>query len=158
MTRSNPRRAGELALTRGGGATLWGILTRPEDARSGPRDPAELVKEDVLRNIQQVLSTRRGRCMGHPDYGMPEVSDYFVSPRGMARLAREVKETIERWEPRVAPPIEVRVDREAPHGTEAHAGLPRASFLIRARLIAPYNELCTFRTVIAVDAPTQAES
>ena len=139
-----------------GGPSLWDILTQPEAVLLPPSSPSEEVRRDVLRNIRDVLNARRGRCMGHPDYGMPEVSEFFVSPRGMTRLAREIKRTIERWEPRVARPVDVRaVAAGEPEG--ADAGVFRAAFLVRARLTAPWNEMCTFRTMFMADGRAEVE-
>ncbi len=144
-------------LNRVGGPTLWDILTNPDLASSASVEPLESIRRDVLRNIQKILNTRQGRCMGHPDYGMPEGSEFFVSPRGLERLARQIGQTIERWEPRVASPVQVRVAQD-PGGEKQMKGFHfRAVFTIRAKLAAPWNELCVFRTTVRADGQSQVE-
>ena len=157
MSRFSP--AGERGplLSRVGGPTLWSILTQPDAISSAPAAPVDWIKQDVLRNIREVLNARRGRCMGHPDYGMPDVSEFFVSPRGLTRLVREIKQTIERWEPRVARGVDVRAAAGVTGRDQAAEGMFRATFVIRAKLAAPWNELCTFRTTFIAGGQVEVE-
>ncbi len=141
-------------LTRVGGPTLWHILTDPDALVSASAEPAELIKRDVLCNVREVLNARRGRCVGHPDYGMPDSAEFLVSPHGLARLAREIKQTIERWEPRLARPVQVRVLSGQDASTQ---GVFRATFTIRARLAAPWSEICVFRTTIVASGQAEVE-
>lgn len=89
--------------------------------------------------------------MGHPEYGMPDITDFPVNSRGLNRLAREVGSLIERWEPRLAPGVRVRLLSSPRAGVDASEGVFRATFEVRARLIAPHGDACTFTTTILLD-------
>lgn len=135
---------------------LWGILTGGGETAL-TRDPLEAVQQDIRLNLATILNSRRGRCLGHPDFGMPDVGEYFVSLRGLAELGREIRRAIERCEPRIAPPVDVRIahlPREAP---EAAEGIFRATFVIRARLAPPWNQPCTFQTTMQVGGQAEVE-
>jgi len=138
------------------GPTLWTILTRGPNHR---RDlcAVDAVREDVLLNMNTVLNTRRGRCEGHPDFGMPDLHDFFASPRGLSALGKEIKRQVELWEPRVVHPVDVRIVTRRDGAGDAE-GYCRATYVIRARLAAPWNELCTFRTTVLMDGPAEVVS
>lgn len=63
--------------------------------------PANLT-EAVRDNLILILNTRRG-SVGHlPDYGMPDLSDYYEGfPGSLDELGRAIEETVTRYEPRL---------------------------------------------------------
>ena len=89
--------------------TLLQRLHRPRVARtrSSNRELAESVRE----NLEHVLGTRRGSSRAEPDYGLSDVGAYihsFDEPPDqdlrhpdIRRLAGEIKELVEKFEPRL---------------------------------------------------------
>lgn len=150
-------------MHRGGAITLvqspslWSTLTRAAGEAPTSIEPAAAIKQDVLDHIHRLLNTRRGRCMGHPEYGMPDITEFPVNSRGLARLGREIQSLIERWEPRLAPGVRVRVLGSPRAGTDSSEGVFRATFEVRARLIAPYGDPCTFKTTILLDGRAEVK-
>ena len=68
---------------------------------------------------------------------------------GKQQLIREIKQTIERWEPRIARPIDVRFESESVDDqNESGGGILRANLTIQARLAAAPEEFCVFHTSI----------
>jgi predicted component of type VI protein secretion system len=133
---------------------MWFVLTNPLEEWSQSIDAIDWLKQDILRNMREVLNSRRGRSIGHLDFGLPDVGELLARPRGKQLLIQEVKQAIERWEPRVAAPVDVRP--VAGSGVDAATqGLFPVYLEIRARLAAAKSEICDFRTTILADG--QAE-
>ncbi len=155
LPRASGRRPSQAPLS--AGPPVWRILTQGAGAGGGSGDSLEAVKRDILANLGTILNSRRGRCMGHPDFGIPDMSEFFVSRKGLASLGLEIKRTIERWEPRIARPVDVRFAHLPQEGPEAAEGVFRATFVIRARLAAPWDQPCAFRTTVSAGGQTEVE-
>ena len=56
--------------------------------------------EDVLVNLRHVLSTKRGSGHFLPDFGLTETG-YRTQEEMVVELTRELKENIQRYEPRI---------------------------------------------------------
>lgn len=120
---------------------LWQVLTS-DDLPAHP-DPDDLVRRDVRDNLRIVLSTCRGRSSGHPEFGLQDLSHLVVSAGGASRVMRAVRDAIERWEPRLSRPIDVRV---LPADKDAASHVIELS--IWARLAAPYRGECRYEVTV----------
>lgn len=60
-------------------------------------------RESVLRHLRVICETRAGTMLTCPDFGTATVSEMVHSfPDAIAEMARSIKQTIERYEPRLA--------------------------------------------------------
>jgi type VI secretion system protein len=58
--------------------------------------------DSVLRNLRHVLNARHGVAMTRADYGIPDLCDIIHSfPDAVAGLRKAIKETVEKFEPRL---------------------------------------------------------
>jgi type VI secretion system protein len=82
------------------------LLTRirhPELAESRRRVLDSEVRDDILKHLRGICSTRAGTMVTRPDYGLPDISELMVSfPEAIGALQRALKHTIEVYEPRIA--------------------------------------------------------
>ncbi|MCP5069580.1 MAG: hypothetical protein GY946_23685 [bacterium] len=103
--------------------------------------------------MRRILGSRQGRCSGHPKFGLPDVSEYFVDARGIRSLKRDVLEAIKKWEPRIVSPIQIDEDPD-PKQT---SGILRVCLVITARLKAPFEGSCRLVTTIGVNGKIEVE-
>jgi type VI secretion system protein len=80
-------------------------LTRAElgerSARSSGNDQAEL-RQSILANLNDVLSTRRGSAPAQMDLGTPAANEMRQNyPASVAELQRTIADCIRRYEPRL---------------------------------------------------------
>ena len=85
--------------------TLLERLTRAElgerSARSSGNDRAEL-RQSILANLNDVLSTRRGSAPAQMDLGTPAANEMRQNyPASVAELQRTIADCIRRYEPRL---------------------------------------------------------
>jgi len=85
--------------------TLLERLTRAElgerSARSSGNDQAEL-RQSILANLNDVLSTRRGSAPAQMDLGTPAANEMRQNyPASVAELQRTIADCIRRYEPRL---------------------------------------------------------
>ena len=85
-----------------GGTLLERLADREADARRTGRIDLPRIVDSVLRNLGQILNTRRGAALTSPDYGLPEFSEIIHAlPDVVAELQRDIKACIEHYEPRL---------------------------------------------------------
>ncbi|QDU61516.1 hypothetical protein Pan216_23770 [Planctomycetes bacterium Pan216] len=110
--------------------SFWQKLTG--DTRRSPFDKIEeSVRQDVVRNLHNVLNARKGRAAGCRDFGLDDVEDLGKSP---VRIAESIKRLILRFEPRIQPDnLQVLPSDNAP--IDFVDGYFRASFIVKGRLI-----------------------
>jgi type VI secretion system protein len=91
-------------------------------------DPAEWRKLSILDNLTRLFNSRRG-AIGHlPDYGLPDITQvYRELPYSVEGLRKAIKETIEKYEPRLR---RVRVEEQ-----KGDLYTMRLSFLLTAELL-----------------------
>jgi len=131
---------------------LWPILVGP--AESAPSaDSVDSVRRDVKENVRRILGSRRGRCSGHREFGLPDVSEYFVGAKGFRELKRDLLEAIKKWEPRIVSPVQIDEDPNP----EATGGPLRVRLVITARLKAPFDGSCRLLTTIGADGKVKVE-
>ena len=113
--------------------------------------PANLA-EAVRDNLILILNTRRGSVGYLPDYGMPDLSDYYEGfPGSLDELGRAIEETVTRYEPRLRG---ARVSLG-----EQPLGYFEANYLISGSLInAKGEELdVVFHTVVSGSGETEVK-
>ncbi len=83
--------------------TLFERLANPQaEQRTDDRIDMSVVIESVMTNLRTVFNTRQGSVMIRGDYGLSDFSDLSLLFRdAMAHIAREIKELIEKFEPRL---------------------------------------------------------
>jgi type VI secretion system protein len=86
-------------------STLLERLARAESGESSPRtsgnDQAEL-RQSILANLNDVLSTRRGSAPAQMDLGTPAANELRQNfPESIGDLQRAIAECIRRYEPRL---------------------------------------------------------
>ncbi|KAF7769670.1 hypothetical protein PCIT_a2546 [Pseudoalteromonas citrea] len=89
---------------------LFDFLSQP--ARRQVRlDPIEYEAKSVVHHLTQLLNARRGVLKHLSDYGLPDVEDIYEGlPYSQHELANEVKQLIEKYEPRVTSALVIPVD------------------------------------------------
>jgi predicted component of type VI protein secretion system len=112
---------------------FWKLLTG--DTRFRPfEDVEETLRQDVLRNLSNVLNARRGRIFAHEDYGLDDIEDLGSSP---LRVAECIRRLVLQYEPR----IDVEGLRVIPTKSEGRTkifdGYFRQSFVVEGRMIMP---------------------
>ena len=83
--------------------TLFERLANPNaEQRTDDRIDISIVIESVMSNLRSVFNTRQGSVMIRNDYGLSDFSDLSLMFRdAMAHIAREIKELIQKFEPRL---------------------------------------------------------
>jgi len=82
------------------------LLDRLDDPRpNAPRrveESTEDLADSVLAHLQRMLNTRQGNCLTLDDYGIPDFTDMVHSfPEAVGRMQRAIRQSIERYEPRL---------------------------------------------------------
>ena len=96
------------------------------DGRASDAD----LRDAVLEHLRVICTTRRGTMPVCPDYGVCDLTELLdASDDGIAEMTRAIKETIDKYEPRLT---NVRVTRD--RSNEANALL---RFEITAQLVGP---------------------
>ncbi len=83
--------------------TLLERLANPdsEERHTVQRDSTKIVGS-VMRNLQRLLNTRQGQVLIQPEYGLPDITDCAENlPEALERISRAIKDSIERYEPRL---------------------------------------------------------
>lgn len=68
-------------------------------------------EQSIIRNIRQILATKRTFGSIHPDYGISELSDFTGLDSVVEAIELEVFETLGKYEPRIEL-LEVSLDEE----------------------------------------------
>lgn len=131
-------------------ASIYDVLTGSFDEGQ----PVSSVPEgrhlvwSVVSNLNRMFDTRQGTVEHLPDYGLPEMTMvYRDAPRSGEDLRRAIKESVEKYEPRLR---RVRVERRE---TSEHS--MRLVFLLRAEL--KTGEQIRLETTFESQRPTQVE-
>ncbi len=112
---------------------LWKLLTG--DMRSRPMENMEeTLRQDVLRNLSNVLNARRGRIFGHEAYGLDDIEDLGSSP---LRVAESIRRLVLQFEPRIAPDGLRVIPTKSEGRTKIFDGYFRQSFVVEGRMILP---------------------
>ena len=82
------------------------LLDRLDDPRpDAPRrveESTEDLADSVLAHLQRMLNTRQGNCLTLDDYGIPDFTDMVHNfPEAVGRMQRAIRQSIERYEPRL---------------------------------------------------------
>lgn len=107
----------------------------------GPRPARRAALERILRNLENVLNSRRGYGAPLlPDFGIRPLSGHNAGPAVAAAVMEDVRDCIERYEPRL------RLDAIAP----ADGGsLTRLAFILKCTVLTDPHELqISFDTVL----------
>ncbi len=84
--------------------------------------------QSVIDHVTRLLNSRRGMLIHLPEYGLPDIQEVYNNmPKSVDFLAREIKATIERFEPRLR---RVEVTQQSTDDAEF-----KLNFLIRAELV-----------------------
>lgn len=83
--------------------TLFERLAEPNaEHRMDERIDISIIAESVMNNLRTVFNTHRGSVMTRDDYGLSDFGDLSLMFRdAMARIAREIKELTQKFEPRL---------------------------------------------------------
>jgi len=120
------------------GASLLSRIRRPELAVARRRVSERELRDDILEHLRGICSTRLGAALACPEYGIPDMSEMFVSfPDAIRKIGTALRFCIETYEPRLA---EVRVT----HVPDAADLLLR--FEILARLVTEEGTKLKFET------------
>ncbi|MBX3394915.1 MAG: type VI secretion system baseplate subunit TssE [Phycisphaerae bacterium] len=93
----------------------------------------EEMLESVRGNLGRLLNSREGMCEASPDYGLPALTDITVgSADYLRRLLDGIRETIERYEPRLR---NVRVSLREGESTQT-----KKVFRVEANLVSKSGE------------------
>ncbi len=58
--------------------------------------------QSILDHVTRLLNSRRGMIAHLPDYGLPDIQEVYNNmPKSVDFLAREIKATVEKYEPRL---------------------------------------------------------
>lgn len=114
--------------------SLWQRIATSRDEHTGGfasertgEDP-EALMESIRHHLTRLLNSRHGMCETLPDYGLPALSDLFATQEGgIQRAEQAVRNTIEKYEPRLR---NVQVRR-----AEAEEGRQRLVFRIDAVMV-----------------------
>jgi len=81
--------------------TLLERLNDPQTERTIRVDTSALT-DSVMRNLRRILNSRRGSSSTVPDFGLPDLADIVHEfPDVVVELQRIIKESIDRYEPRL---------------------------------------------------------
>ncbi|MDY6943380.1 MAG: type VI secretion system baseplate subunit TssE [Pseudomonadota bacterium] len=121
-----------------------GLLERLATGSAGSERSLDLDAEKTARSValhlNDLLNTRQGSVAALPEYGLPDFNDLvFLFPNAIARISRSIRESIERFEPRLEA---VRVE----HCADPSDPL-RLKFTIRAQLAGCHDPV-VFSTVL----------
>jgi type VI secretion system protein len=91
-------------------------------------DPEDYPLQSILSNLSRLFNTRRESVAHLPDYGLPDIAEiYRDMPHSVTRLQQSIKETVEKYEPRLR---RVRIEHQQ---TDAYA--MRLEFMITGELV-----------------------
>lgn len=72
-----------------------------EQGRRLSADPLRM-SESIARHLTRMLNVRQGSCTTLPDYGMPDFNDLISQfPDGLNQIRRAIRDSVERYEPRL---------------------------------------------------------
>ena len=113
-----------------------------------PRNLAEAVQENLIL----LLNTRRG-AIGHlPDYGMPDLADYYKSfPDSLDDLGLAIQDTVIRYEPRLSG-VRVKLEKTAHSVFQAVYTIQGTIFDMRGRPVE-----VKFQTVVSGSGETRVQ-
>ena len=61
------------------------------------------LRQSIVENLKMVLQTRQGSVLHLPDFGIPDVLQmYFDSDNSLEPVKRQIRDTILKYEPRIA--------------------------------------------------------
>jgi type VI secretion system protein len=76
--------------------------------------PEQRLHQSIIDHLTFLLNTRRGSISYLPDYGLPDISGIYQNmPESVDVLKQAMKETIEKYEPRMKKPV--RLVEQEPH-------------------------------------------
>jgi type VI secretion system protein len=76
--------------------------------------PDRRLYQSIIDHLTFLLNTRRGSLNHLPDYGLPDISGVYRNmPESIEFLKQAMKETIEKYEPRMKKPV--RLVEQEPH-------------------------------------------
>jgi type VI secretion system protein len=76
--------------------------------------PNQRLYQSIIDHLTCLLNTRRGSISYLPDYGLPDISGVYRNmPDSINVLKQSMKETIEKYEPRMKKPV--RLVEQEPH-------------------------------------------
>jgi type VI secretion system protein len=79
---------------------LSGSFADGRSLESVPRSEHRVTS--IVTHLNHLLSTRQGTLAHLPDYGLPDISEiYRDMPDSIVDLQRAIKQTVERYEPRL---------------------------------------------------------
>lgn len=120
------------------------LLERMSDPRLVFRTDIGELRDSVISHLKKLLNTRQGSSQIHPDYGMPDLSEFIYSfPDSISKMQNSIAYIIELFEPRLT---SVRVTyKESPEDAL------NIKFEITAQLVVPgqnQRSSCWFETTI----------
>lgn len=122
--------------------TLLERLEAPAAAgdRDIARDPDQTLAS-IQRHLQRMLNSRHGGAPAAPRFGTSDFSDFYRGYESVETLQQQIRESIARYEPRLA---EVQV-RFTPREDDPY----RLHFELEGRIVGDEGELpALFRTVL----------
>lgn len=131
-------------------ATLLQRIVDPQ--RTSRTDISEL-RDSVILHLKKLLNTRQGSVPIHPEYGMPDLSEFInLFPESVTKMQSTIASIIERFEPRLK---SVRVDyKENPND------VLNIKFEITAQLVVPDQDqqsTCYFETTVGTSGHIEIE-
>ena len=130
--------------------TLFERLADPRiDRPLSVNENTELLAESVLKHLSKMLNSRQGHVLIQPEYGMPDVVEFVQNlPEMVQEVERGIKNTIERFEPRLRNPVITFVPEEGYQGT--------LRFEISAQLVTEKEEASVwFETAVSPSGQIQ---
>lgn len=130
---------------------FWQLLTGDANPSSPFQDLEEPVRADILRNLRNVLNSRRGRIVAQEDFGLDDAEDLGTSP---LRIAECIKRLVVKFEPRIDPRSLRVLPTKSEGTTHVYDGYIRQSFVIDGKMILPRGETrpVHIRTTMLSDA------
>ena len=105
---------------------LTGRFPNGERVADVPEEEHRL--RSVLGNLQRLFNTRQGSLAHVPEFGLPDITDIsHAAPDRVEALRRDIREAVERFEPRLR---RVRVEQERRDAAASHL-----VFLLVAELV-----------------------
>lgn len=84
------------------GHTLLTRIRRPELATARRYVSDAEIRDSILENLRGICSTRNGSTPACPEYGLVDVSELIHNfPDAIAMMARSIRNSITRYEPRL---------------------------------------------------------
>jgi type VI secretion system protein len=131
-------------------ATLLERIINPQ--RTTRTDVGEL-RDSVILHLKKLLNTRQGSVPIHPEYGMPDLSEFInCFPESITKMQTTIASIIEKFEPRLK---SVRVDYK-----ENPDDVLNIKFEITAQLVVPDQDQqssCYFETTIGTSGHIEIE-